>query len=57
MATTLLGNFNLRDLRRGAHRRTSFLLDSKGTRVFPEFVRIAERPHFARGGFCFLAIR
>jgi PmbA protein len=32
------------------YRKTSFLLDSLGQQVFPEFVRISERPHI-RGGF------
>lgn len=50
VATTLLGNFTYAISGGALYRRTSFLLDSKGTRVFPEFVRIAERPHL-RGGF------
>jgi PmbA protein len=32
------------------YRKTSFLLDSLGKQVFPDFVRISERPHI-RGGF------
>ncbi len=31
------------------YRKSSFLLDSLGTRVFPEFVQIQERPFLARG--------
>lgn len=31
------------------YRRTSFLLDHLGTRIFPEFVRIHEEPHLPRG--------
>lgn len=31
------------------YRRSSFLLDAAGTRVFPEFLRIEERPHIAKG--------
>jgi PmbA protein len=32
------------------YRKSSFLLDSLGTQVFPEFMQISERPHL-RGGF------
>ncbi len=31
------------------YRRSSFLLDALGERIFPEFVQIQERPHIARG--------
>jgi PmbA protein len=31
------------------YRRTSFLLDHLGERIFPEFVRIHEEPHLPRG--------
>ncbi|MEX2523775.1 MAG: metalloprotease PmbA [Gammaproteobacteria bacterium] len=31
------------------YRRSSFLLDKKGERVFPEFLRISERPHIKKG--------
>jgi PmbA protein len=31
------------------YRRTSFLLDHLGERIFPEFVRIHEEPHLQRG--------
>jgi len=31
------------------YRRTSFLLDQLGERIFPEFVRIHEEPHLPRG--------
>jgi PmbA protein len=31
------------------YRRTSFLLDHLGERIFPEFVRIHEEPHLRRG--------
>ena len=32
------------------YRKTSFLVDSLGKQLFPDFVRISERPHI-RGGF------
>ena len=32
------------------YRKTSFLLDSLGQKIFPDFVQISERPH-VRGGF------
>jgi PmbA protein len=31
------------------YRRTSFLIDRLGERIFPEFVRIHEEPHLPRG--------
>lgn len=31
------------------YRRSSFLLDAAGQRVFPEFLRIEERPHLPKG--------
>jgi PmbA protein len=31
------------------YRRSSFLLDAAGSRIFPEFLRIEERPHIPRG--------
>jgi len=31
------------------YRRSTFLLDAVGDRIFPEFVQIQERPHIARG--------
>jgi len=31
------------------YRRSSFLLDAKGERIFPEFFQLQERPHLARG--------
>ncbi len=31
------------------YRRASFLLDAVGERIFPEFVRVEERPHIAKG--------
>ena len=50
LATGLIGSF-VHAISGGAlYRKTSFLLDSLGQQVFPEFVRISERPHI-RGGF------
>ena len=49
LATGLIGSF-VHAISGGAlYRKTSFLLDSLGQQVFPEFVRISERPHI-RGG-------
>ncbi|MDJ0712062.1 MAG: metalloprotease PmbA [Woeseiaceae bacterium] len=31
------------------YRRASFLLDAAGTKLFPDFISIQERPHLARG--------
>lgn len=31
------------------YRRSSFLLDAAGKRIFPEFVRVQERPHIPKG--------
>lgn len=40
----------IRALMGGAqYRKSSFLLDARGERLFPEFVDIAERPHIPRG--------
>jgi PmbA protein len=50
LATGLIGSF-VHAVSGGAlYRKTSFLLDSLGKQVFPEFVCISERPHI-RGGF------
>lgn len=50
LASGLIGSF-VHAVSGGAlYRKTSFLLDSVGKQVFPEFVRISERPHL-RGGF------
>jgi len=49
LARGLIGHF-LGAVRGGAqYRRSSFLLDAAGTRVFPDFVGLAERPH-EKGG-------
>lgn len=50
LATGLVGNF-VHAVSGGAlYRKTSFLLDSLGRKVFPDFVQISERPHL-RGAF------
>jgi PmbA protein len=50
LATGLIGSF-VHAISGGAlYRKTSFLLDSLGQQLFPDFVRISERPHI-RGGF------
>ena len=50
LASGLIGSFVHAVSGGSLYRRTSFLVDSLGKRVFPEFVRISERPH-VRGGF------
>ncbi|HTJ97086.1 MAG TPA: metalloprotease PmbA [Rhodocyclaceae bacterium] len=50
LAAGLIGSF-VRAVSGGAlYRKSSFLLDSLGTQVFPEFMQISERPHLI-GGF------
>ncbi len=49
VATGLIGHF-LAAVRGGnLYRRSSFLVDSLGKRVFPEFVHIHEEPHIPKG--------
>ncbi|HUK02908.1 MAG TPA: metalloprotease PmbA [Steroidobacteraceae bacterium] len=49
MARTVLRTF-LSAVRGGSqYRRTSFLLDSAGTAVFPPFLHMQERPHIPKG--------
>jgi PmbA protein len=48
MARSLFRSF-IGAIRGGSqYRKTTFLLDSAGTRVFPDFVQIEERPHIAK---------
>ncbi len=48
LARGLIGSF-LGAIRGGSqYRRSSFLLDSAGTQIFPSFMQIDERPHIAR---------
>ncbi|MCF8198651.1 MAG: metalloprotease PmbA [Sulfuritalea sp.] len=50
LAAGLIGSF-VHAVSGGAlYRKTSFLLDSLGQKIFPDFVQISERPH-VRGGF------
>ena len=50
LATGLVGSF-VHAISGGAlYRKTSFLVDSLGRQLFPDFVQISERPHI-RGGF------
>ena len=50
LAAGLIGSF-VHAISGGAlYRKTSFLLDSLGQQLFPDFVRISERPHI-RGAF------
>lgn len=50
LAAGLIGSF-VRAVSGGAlYRKSSFLLDSLGTQVFPKFMQISERPHL-KGGF------
>lgn len=50
LASGLIGSF-VRAVSGGAlYRKSSFLLDSLGTQVFPKFMQISERPHI-KGGF------
>ncbi|MCG8436306.1 MAG: metalloprotease PmbA [Gammaproteobacteria bacterium] len=49
VAKGIIGHF-LGAVRGGSqYRKTSFLLQAAGTTVFPDFVRICERPHIKRG--------
>lgn len=48
-ARSLLGQFMGAISGGSLYRRASFLVDHLGQRVFPEFVRIHERPHLLRG--------
>jgi PmbA protein len=49
MARSLYGHF-LGAVQGGSqYRRSSFLLDAAGNRIFPEFLQLHERPHLKRG--------
>jgi PmbA protein len=49
LASALIGSF-VHSVSGGAlYRKSSFLLDSLGTQVFPEHMAISERPHLPRG--------
>jgi len=48
VAASLLGNFTAA-IRGGAlYRKSSFLLDSLGQQVFPDFIQLEEQPHLAK---------
>lgn len=49
VASSLIANFVSAISGGHLYRKSSFLLDSLGTRVFPEFVHIQERPFLPRG--------
>jgi PmbA protein len=49
LATGLIGNYVYAVSGGSLYRKTSFLLDSLGKQVFPEFVQISERPHLKGG--------
>jgi PmbA protein len=50
LATGLIGSFVHAVSGGSLYRKTSFLLDSLGKKIFPDFMNISERPHI-RGGF------
>ncbi|MDK9703747.1 MAG: metalloprotease PmbA [Sulfuritalea sp.] len=50
LAAGLIGSFVHAISGGSLYRKTSFLLDSLGQQLFPDFVQISERPHI-RGGF------
>lgn len=49
LATGLIGNLVAAVSGSNLYREASFLRDALGTRVFPEFITIDERPHLPRG--------
>jgi PmbA protein len=49
LAAGLIGSFVHAASGGSLYRKTSFLLDSLGKQIFPEFVRISERPYLAKG--------
>jgi PmbA protein len=49
LATMLLGSFVHAVSGGSLYRKASFLVDSLGQRIFPEWLRIEERPHIKRG--------
>jgi PmbA protein len=49
VASGLLGNFVAAISGSNLYRKQSFLLDSLGTQVFPDFVQMDELPHLQRG--------
>ena len=49
LACGLIGNFVYAASGGSLYRRSSFLLDALGKQIFPDFLRISERPHLPRG--------
>ncbi|CAB1370722.1 metalloprotease PmbA [Denitratisoma oestradiolicum] len=49
LAASLIGNFTHAVSGGSLYRKSSFLLDSLGQQVFPDFMQILERPHIPRG--------
>lgn len=49
MARSLIGNFKSAISGTNLYRKSTFLLDSMGSQVFPEFVTMSERPFIKRG--------
>lgn len=49
IASSLFGHFVSAVSGGSLYRKSSFLMDSLGTQVFPEFVSISERPHIRQG--------
>ena len=49
VATGLLGHFVAAISGSSLYRKSSFLLDSLGQTIFPDWVQISERPHLLRG--------
>ncbi|WIM04524.1 MAG: metalloprotease PmbA [Candidatus Nitricoxidivorans perseverans] len=49
LAAGLIGSFVHAASGGALYRKSSFLLDALGTRIFPDFMRISERPHLRRG--------
>jgi PmbA protein len=49
LAAGLIGSFVHAASGGALYRKSSFLLDALGKRIFPAFVRIAERPHLKKG--------
>lgn len=48
-ARGLIGHFVAGISGGNLYRKSSFLLDSLGKRIFPEFIRIEEKPHLSKG--------
>jgi PmbA protein len=49
LAAGLIGSFVHAASGGALYRKSSFLLDALGKRIFPDFVRVAERPHLKKG--------